>query len=47
MHSKMDLKVKMNAKSGHLKNEGKSQLFSAPGDAQWSANGTMINAFEM
>ena len=44
---KMDLKVQMNAKSVHLKNESKSQLYSAPDDAQGSANGTTINAFEV
>ena len=43
----MDLKVQMNAKSVHLKNESKSQLYSAPDDAQGSANGTTINAFEV
>ena len=40
----MDLKVQMDAKSGQLKNESKSEVFSAPDDAQESANGTTINA---
>ena len=31
--------------SGQLKNESKSDLFSEPGDAQWSENKTAINAF--
>ena len=44
IHSKMDLKVQMDAKSGQLKNENKSEVFSAPDDAQESANGTTINA---
>ena len=30
----------MDAKSGQLKNESKSEIFSAPGDAQESAKGT-------
>ena len=47
MLSKMDLRGQMDAKSGELKNESKSKLFSAPGDAQESANGTTTNAFEM
>ena len=34
----------MDAKFGQLKNESKSELFS---DAQKSANGTTINAFEV
>ena len=33
MHSKMDLTVQVDAKSGQLKNESKSEIFSAPGDA--------------
>ena len=33
MHSKMDLRVQVDAKSGQLKNESKSEIFSAPGDA--------------
>ena len=37
----------MNTKSGQLKNEGKSEIFSAPGDTQASANGTTINAFDV
>ena len=37
----------MDAKSGELKNESKSKLFSAPDDAQESANGTTTNALEM
>ena len=45
MLSKMDLTVKMDVKSGQLKNESKSEIFSALGNAQESANGTTINAF--
>ena len=37
----------MDAKSGLLKNESKSELFIASGDARESANGTTINAFEV
>ena len=37
----------MDAKSGQLKNESKSEIFSAPGDAQESANGTTINMFDV
>ena len=37
----------MDAKSGQLKNESKSEIFSAPGDAQESANGTTINMFNV
>ena len=44
---KMDLRVCMDSKFGRLKNEGKSELFSAPGDAEESANRTKINAFEV
>ena len=47
MRSKMDLRVQMDAKSGHLKNESKSEIFIAPGDAQESANGTTINVFDV
>ena len=47
MLSKMDLRVQMDAKSGQLKNESKSEIFSALGDAQESANGTTINTFDM
>ena len=47
MLSKMDLRVQTNAKSGQLKNESKNELFSAPGDAQESENGTTVNAFEL
>ena len=47
MLSKMDLRGQMDAKSGELKNESRSKLFSAPGDAQESANGTTTNAFEI
>ena len=43
----MDLRVQMYAKSGQLKNESKSEMFSAPGDAQESANGTTINEFDV
>ena len=37
----------MDAKSGQLKNESKSEFFRAPGDAQESANGTTINMFDV
>ena len=37
----------MDAKSVQLKNESKSEIFSAPGDAQESANGTTINMFDV
>ena len=47
MLSKMDLRVQMDAKSGQLKNESKSEIFSALGDAQESTNGTTINTFDM
>ena len=47
MLSKMDLSVQMNAKSGQLKNESKSELISAPADAQESVNRATINAFEV
>ena len=47
MLSKSDLRVQMDAKSGQLKNESKSEIFSASGDAQESANGTTINAFKV
>ena len=38
MLSKMDLSLQIHAKSAQLKNESKSRLFSAPADAQESAN---------
>ena len=44
MLSKMDLRLQMDVTSGQLKNERKSEPFSAPGDAQESANRTTINA---
>ena len=47
MLSKMDLSGQMNAKSSEVKNESTSELFSAPGDAQESANGATTNAFEL
>ena len=47
MLSKMDLKLQIDAKSGQLKNKSKSEVFSAPGDPQESANRTAINAFDM
>ena len=47
MLSKIDLWVQMDAKSGQLKNESKSGIFSAPGDAKESANGTTINVFDV
>ena len=34
-------------KSGHLKSESKSDIFSAPSDAQESVNGTTTNAFDV
>ena len=45
--SKTDLRVQMDAKFGQLKNESKTKIFSATGDAQESANGTMINVFDV
>ena len=42
---KMDLRVQMDAKSSQLKNESKSELFSAPGDAQESANQGCMQKF--
>ena len=47
MLSKMDLRLQMDAKSGQLKNESKSEIFSAPGDVQQSANRTTTNAFNV
>ena len=38
MLSKMDLRVQMEAKSGQLKNESKSEIFNAPGDANNERN---------
>ena len=35
------------AKSGQLRKKSKSELFSGPGDAQESANGTIKNVFEV
>ena len=49
MSSKMDLRVEKCAKCGKcakLKNKSKTKIFSAPGDAQESANGTTINVFD-
>ena len=43
----MDLRVQMDAKPGLLKNENKSEIFSASNDVQDSANGAAINAFDM
>ena len=43
----MDLTVQMDAKSGQLKNESKGEIFSVPGDAQESVNGTTINMFDV
>ena len=54
----MDLRAQMDAKSGQLKNECKGEIqaqwfapgdvhFSAPGDAQESANRTTINVFDV
>ena len=39
--------MQMDAKSSQLKNESKNELFSAFDDAQESANGTVINVFEV
>ena len=39
--------MQVDAKSGQLKSESRSELFSGPGDAQESANRTTINAFEV
>ena len=47
MLSKMDLTGQMDAKSGQLKNESKSEMFSAPGDAQESAYEITINVFDV
>ena len=44
---KMDLRVKMDEKSGQLKNERKSAIFSVPNYTQESANGTTANAFDV
>ena len=44
-HSKMDLTVQIDTKSGQLKNEIKSELLSTPGNTQESANGTTVNVF--
>ena len=38
MLSKMDLRVQVDAKSDQLKNETKSEIFSAPGDANNKRN---------
>ena len=38
MLSKMDLRVQVDVKSGQLKNESKSEIFSAPGDANNERN---------
>ena len=37
----------MDAEFGQLKNERKSELFRAPGDAQENANGETINVLEV
>ena len=37
----------MNPKSGQLKNEIKSENFSAPGEPQESVNRTTINVFDV
>ena len=37
----------MDAEFGQLKNERKSELFRAPGDAQENANGEIINVLEV
>ena len=47
MLSKMDLRVQMVAKSHQLKNESKSEIFSAHVDAKESAKGTTINVFDV
>ena len=43
----MFLRVQMNVNLGQIKNESQSEIFSALGDAQESANGTTINVFEV
>ena len=43
----MELSVQIDVKCGQLKNESKNELFSAPDDAQESANRTTINVFEV
>ena len=47
MLSKMHLSVQIGAKYGQLKNESNSEISSAPGDAQKSANRTTINMFDV
>ena len=47
MLSKLDFRVQMDAKSTQLKNESKSELFSAPAHVQDSAKRKTINAFEV
>ena len=47
MLSKMDLRVAMDTKSGQLKNESMSELFSVLRDARESTNGTKINELEL
>ena len=47
MLSEMDLRVRMDAKSGQLKNESKRNIFCVPGDVQESVNGTTINALDV
>lgn len=44
---KVHVKVQTNAKAGPLNLEGKGALFSAPYDAQKSADRTTINVFEV
>ena len=43
----MDLRVQMNGNLRQIKNESESEIFSAFGDAQESANGATINVFEV
>ena len=43
----MGLRVQIDAKSDHFKNEILSKIFSASGDAQESPNETAINAFDV
>ena len=44
---KIDLTVQMNAKFGPLKNESKSELFSAPGGAKEGVNRTTTNVSDV
>ena len=43
----MGLSVQKDAKFDQLKNESETKIFCKTGDAQESANGTMINVFDV